>query len=53
MERKTKVRDRDVENAGDCRPVESDLLYSVEDTPPSYLCILLGFQVTALSYTIA
>ena len=22
-----------------------DLLYSIEETPPWYLCILLGFQV--------
>ena len=25
---------------------ESDLAYSIEDTPPWYLCLLLGFQVS-------
>ena len=28
--------------------VESDLAYSIDDVPPWYLCILLGFQVSLL-----
>ena len=27
------------------KPPGPDLLYSIEETPPWYLCILLGFQV--------
>ena len=29
----------------DTKPSGPDLLYSIEETPPWYLCILLGFQV--------
>jgi len=29
-----------------------DLLYSVEEVPPWYLCILLGFQVHLETYSI-
>lgn len=31
---------------------ESDLAYSIEDTPPWYLCLLLGFQVSDLSFNL-
>ena len=34
----------DVEVHG-TKPSGPDLLYSIEETPPWYLCILLGFQV--------
>ena len=27
------------------KPKENDLAYGIEDTPPWYLCLLLGFQV--------
>lgn len=30
--------------------VESQVMYGVEDVPPLYLCILLGFQVILLNY---
>lgn len=33
------------------RDVKTDLLYGVEDTPPWYLCILLGIQaISSLLY---
>ena len=31
------------------REDENDLQYSVVDTPPSYLCLALGFQVCVIS----
>ena len=38
----------DVDDSGeykDGREVQDDILYTVEETPPWYLCIILGFQV--------
>ena len=33
------------ENLGE-KDTKSDILYTVEDTPPWYLCVVLGFQVS-------
>ena len=40
------------EDTGDLKdsPTGLDLQYSIDDNPPWYLCILLGFQVGLESY---
>ena len=46
----TKTEDTgDTEGTGDT-PKGLDLQYSIDDNPPWYLCILLGFQVGLESY---
>ena len=36
----------ETEEVKDKRTDKNDLLYKIDDTPPWYICILLGFQVT-------
>ncbi|XP_078572969.1 solute carrier family 23 member 2-like [Branchiostoma floridae x Branchiostoma japonicum] len=57
MDGKTTTRTQDVENQGESTPQKKplDIAYGIEDVPPWYLCILLGFQhyLTMFGSTIA
>ena len=39
------------EDAGDKAATKLDIIYSIEDTPPWYLCLMLGFQVNSMLVT--
>uniref|UniRef100_A0A8D3D6Y5 Solute carrier family 23 member 1 n=1 Tax=Scophthalmus maximus TaxID=52904 RepID=A0A8D3D6Y5_SCOMX len=51
----TMAEDRKIKEPVEAKRAESDMIYTIEDVPPWYLCILLGLQhyLTCFSGTVA
>jgi hypothetical protein len=49
LEDTTKLEEHEAKKTGTPSSSGTDLIYGIEDVPPWYLCILLGFQVSKVS----